>query len=121
MELLISEMNTHVLKPLRGLLQGSKLKIMGHIFVNRTPLILVTEIHKILKAIYDYRDNQRRGGLYHEIIYEAEVVYHINDRGVAEVSLSDKRPKLNRLFHDKDRLASDYPYCVLNMLLFEEL
>ena len=58
----------------------------------------------------DYRDNQRKGGLYHEIIYEAEVVYQINDRGEAEVSLSDKRPKLNRLFHDRDRLASDYPY-----------
>ena len=58
----------------------------------------------------EYRDNQRRRGLYHEIIYEAEVVYQINDRGAAEVSLSDNRPKLNRLFHDKDRLSSDYPY-----------
>ena len=60
--------------------------------------------------IKEYRDNQRRRGLYHEIIYEAEVVYQINDRGAAEVSLSDNRPKLNRLFHDKDRLSSDYPY-----------
>ena len=50
---------------------------------------------------YYYRDNQRKGGLYHDIIYEVEVVYQINDRGKAEVSLSDKRPKLNRLFHDK--------------------
>ena len=48
-------------------------------------------------------------------MYEAEVVYQINDRGKAKVSLSDKRLKLNRLFHDRDRLASDYPYCVLNM------
>ena len=63
-----------------------------------------------LKDIIYYRDNQRRRGLYHEIIYEAEVVYQINDRGAAEVSLSDERPKLNRLFHDKDRLSSDYPY-----------
>ena len=68
-------------------------------------------IVRIVKyKLFYYRDNQRRGGLYHEIIYEAEVVYHINDRGVAEVSLSDKRPKLNRLFHDRDRLNSDYPY-----------
>ena len=44
------------------------------------------------------RDNQRRVGLYHEIIYEAEVVYQINDRGAAEVSLSDNRPKLKDYF-----------------------
>ena len=37
-----------------------------------------------------YRDNQRKGGFYHEIIYEAEVVYQINDQCEAEVSLSDK-------------------------------
>ena len=58
-----------------------------------------------------YRDNLRREGLYHEIIYEAEVEYHMNDRSKAEVSLSDNQPKLNRLFHDKDLLTSDYPYC----------
>ena len=72
-------------------------------------LSYIVALH-MYKTMFYYRDNQRRRGLYHEIIYEAEVVYQINDRGAAEVSLSDERPKLNRLFHDKDRLSSDYPY-----------
>ena len=44
-----------------------------------------------------YRDNQRSGGLYHEIIYETEVVYRINDRGEAEV-----------VYQIKDRSWIDY-------------
>ena len=59
------------------------------------------------------RDNQRRVGLYHEIIYSASVVYQINRPRLRLGRLCDKRPQLHRLFHDRDLLASDYPYIIV--------
>ena len=73
-------------------------------------IIVIQKVANKNWVLYIHSVHNRRVGLYHEMIYSASVDYQMNRSRLRLGRLCDKRPQLHRLFHDRDLLASDYPY-----------